>query len=134
MSAGVDDQQAAMQSPLTVNAILAISTQNAQDIYPLVQVVDIRQIGNAQSTQERFRLVLSDGAYLQQAMLATQLNELIKSGSCMKNSCVRLKEYICNTVQNKKYGCRSWMLAREDRLGCVALTVSFAAVTGSSLC
>lgn len=91
-----------MQSPLTANAILAISTQNAQDIHPLVQVVDIRQIGAAQSTQERFRLVLSDGTYLQQAMLATQMNELIKSGSCLKNSCVRLKDYICNTVQNKK--------------------------------
>ncbi len=69
----------------------------------LMQVMDIRQIGNAQSTQERYRLVLSDGIHLQQAMLATQLNEKVKNNLAVKGSVVQLLEYICNTVQNRKY-------------------------------
>lgn len=66
------------------------------------QIVDIRQIGNAQTTTERFRLVLSDGVHLQQAMLATQLNEKVKNNLAVKGSIVQLLEYICNTVQNRK--------------------------------
>lgn len=68
----------------------------------LLQIVDIRQIGNAQTTTERFRLVLSDGVHLQQAMLATQLNEKVKNNLAVKGSIVQLLEYICNTVQNRK--------------------------------
>jgi replication factor A1 len=67
----------------------------------LMQVLDVRQIGNPQSTQKRYRLVLSDGVHLQQAMLATQLNEKVKKA--VKGSMVQLLEYICNTVQNRKY-------------------------------
>jgi replication factor A1 len=65
--------------------------------------MDIRQIGNsASTTAERFRLVLSDGVHLQQAMLATQLNEKVKNNLAVKGSVVQLLEYICNTVQNRK--------------------------------
>jgi replication factor A1 len=70
-------------------------------VFFLMQVMDVRQIGNPQSTQERYRLVLSDGVHLQQAMLGTQLNEKVKKA--VKGSMVQLLEYICNTVQNRKY-------------------------------
>ncbi|KAH7432356.1 hypothetical protein KP509_07G018700 [Ceratopteris richardii] len=90
-----------MTASLTPNAILALNSGEA-DLQPLVQVLDVRQIGTGQSTQERYRLVLSDGNYVQQAMLATQLNEFVKSGQVQKGSIVKLIEYICNTVQNRK--------------------------------
>ncbi|MCO5574367.1 hypothetical protein L7F22_028150 [Adiantum nelumboides] len=91
----------AMAAALTPNAILALNSGET-DLQPLVQVLDVRQIGTGQSVQERYRLVLSDGNYVQQAMLATQLNEFVKSGQVQKGSIVKLVEYICNTVQSRK--------------------------------
>ncbi|PSS15480.1 Replication protein A DNA-binding subunit A like [Actinidia chinensis var. chinensis] len=83
---------------LTQNAISAI---NAGDLNskPLVQVLDIKPIGNS---QERYRLVLSDGVLTEHAMLATQLNDRVKSGRVRKGSVVQLIDYICSTVQNRK--------------------------------
>ncbi|KAL2458791.1 Replication protein A 70 kDa DNA-binding subunit A [Forsythia ovata] len=83
---------------LTANAISAI---NGGDVNtkPLVQVVDIKLIG---STQERYRLLLSDSLLTQHAMLATQLNDRVKSGRVRKGSVVQLIEYICSTVQDRK--------------------------------
>ncbi|MCO5550688.1 hypothetical protein L7F22_004178 [Adiantum nelumboides] len=90
-----------MSIPLTPNAIAALNS-GQMDSQPVVQVLDVRQIGTGQSVQERYRLVLSDGRYVQQGMLATQLNEHIKSGQVLKGSIVKLVEYICNTVQQRK--------------------------------
>uniref|UniRef100_A0A0D6R679 Replication protein A subunit n=1 Tax=Araucaria cunninghamii TaxID=56994 RepID=A0A0D6R679_ARACU len=86
---------------LTPNAIAAMNNGDV-DLRPLVQVLDIRQIATAQSVQERYRMVLSDGVNMQQAMLATQLNPCVKSGQLQKGSVVQLMEYICNSVQNRK--------------------------------
>ncbi|KAI5070171.1 hypothetical protein GOP47_0014514 [Adiantum capillus-veneris] len=90
-----------MSISLTPNAIVALNN-GQMDSQPVVQVLDVRQIGTGQSVQERYRLVLSDGHYVQQGMLATQLNEHIKSGQVLKGSIVKLVEYICNTVQQRK--------------------------------
>ncbi|MCO5569496.1 hypothetical protein L7F22_023209 [Adiantum nelumboides] len=90
----------AMAAALTRNAILALNSGET-DLQPLVQVLDVRQIGTGQSVQERYRLVLSDGNYVQQAMLNTQLNEFVKSGQVQKGSIVKLVEYICDTVQSR---------------------------------
>ncbi|XP_052200030.1 replication protein A 70 kDa DNA-binding subunit A [Diospyros lotus] len=83
---------------LTQNAISAI---NAGDVNskPLVQVLDIKLIGN---TQERYRFLISDGVSTQHAMLATQLNDRVKSGRVLKGSVVQLIDYICSTVQNRR--------------------------------
>ncbi|KAK6139644.1 hypothetical protein DH2020_026608 [Rehmannia glutinosa] len=83
---------------LSANAISAI---NGGDVNskPLVQVLDIKLIG---STQERYRLLLSDSVETQHAMLATQLNDRVKSGRVRKGSVIQLIEYICSTVQNRK--------------------------------
>ncbi|CAK9872331.1 unnamed protein product [Sphagnum jensenii] len=88
-----------MAGMLTENSIVALNNGDV-DLRPILQVLDVRQIGNPQSTQKRYRLVLSDGVHLQQAMLATQLNEKVKKA--VKGSMVQLLEYICNTVQNRK--------------------------------
>ncbi|KAG8376201.1 hypothetical protein BUALT_Bualt09G0038500 [Buddleja alternifolia] len=83
---------------LSTNAISAI---NGGDVNskPLVQVLDIKLIG---STQERYRLLLSDSTATQHAMLATQLNDRVKSGQVRKRSVVQLIDYISSTVQNRK--------------------------------
>ncbi|KAK4853968.1 hypothetical protein QYF36_017015 [Acer negundo] len=84
---------------LTPNAITAI---NGGDVNskPLVQVLDIKLIG---STQERYRLLISDSAASQHVMLATHLNDRVKTGAVQKGSVVQLIDYTCSTVQNRKY-------------------------------
>ncbi|XP_051131454.1 replication protein A 70 kDa DNA-binding subunit A [Andrographis paniculata] len=83
---------------LTANAIPAISAGDVNS-KPLVQVLDIKLIG---STQERYRLLLSDSVVSQHAMLATQLNSRVKSGQVRKGSVIQLIDYVCSIVQNRK--------------------------------
>lgn len=83
---------------LTRNAIAAIMDGDINS-KPLVQVLDIKPIG---SNQERYRLFLSDSVSTQQAMIATQLNDRVKSGDVRKGSVIQLIEYICSAVQNRK--------------------------------
>lgn len=89
-----------MPVSLTPNAIPAINGGDV-DSKPLVQVVDVRPVGGS-GGQERHRLLLSDGASSQHAMLATQLNDLVKSGRVRTGSVVQLIDYICSVVQNRK--------------------------------
>lgn len=79
----------------------AIATINSDDVNskPLVQVVDIKLIGNS---QERYRFLLSDSESTQHAMLATQLNEQVRTGRVKKGSVIQLIDYICSTVQNRR--------------------------------
>lgn len=83
---------------LTQNAVSAITAGDVNS-KPLVQVLDIKLIG---STQERYRLLISDSVLTQHAMLATQLNDSVKSGRIRKGTVVQLIDYICSTVQNRK--------------------------------
>ena len=70
---------------------------------PLLQVIDIRPIKSGTGTsQQRYRLILSDGEAYQQAMLATQKNDLVTDGKLKQNAIVRLSEFICTEVQNRR--------------------------------
>lgn len=94
-----------MAQQLTTGAIKAIeSNSKTEGSYPVVQVIAIKKIQtkNKQNNQDRFRLVVSDGEYYQQAMLGIQQNELINSGTLQSNCIVRLKEYLCNPIQGKR--------------------------------
>lgn len=46
--------------------------------------------------------MVSDGVWSQHAMVATQLNDRIKTGQVKIGSVVQLTEYICSDVQNRK--------------------------------
>ncbi|KAE8677143.1 Replication protein A 70 kDa DNA-binding subunit A [Hibiscus syriacus] len=83
---------------LTRNAISMINSGDVNS-RPLVQVVDIKLIG---SSQERYRFLLSDSESTQHAMLATQLNDQVRSGRVKKGSIIQVIDYICSTVQNRK--------------------------------
>ena len=52
---------------------------------------------------ERFRLAISDGRFWCTAMLATQLNDMVKTDQIHHNTVIRLDEYLRNAVQGKKY-------------------------------
>lgn len=83
---------------LTRNAIAAILEGDVNS-KPLVQVLDIKSIAQ---NQERYRFILSDTVSTHQAMIATQLNDRVKSGQVRKGSVIQLIEYICSAVQNRQ--------------------------------
>jgi replication factor A1 len=95
-----------MSAELSSGAVLrAYNNENTTDEKPLVQVIEIKPVGQpAGSTApaERFRLIISDGKYYQQAMLATQRNALVHSGQIKPLCIVRLTEFICNIVHERK--------------------------------
>jgi len=48
------------------------------------------------------RIIVSDGTNFQQAMLATQLNQLVQDEQLIVRSIVQLNEYICNSVHGRR--------------------------------
>ena len=79
--------------------------QGAADLKPVLQVADLRLVNaqnpNPNPSNERYRILLSDGVHLQQGMLATQKNELIRTNSLQKGSIVQLTQFVCNVIQGR---------------------------------
>lgn len=93
---------------LTEGAIATMTSGEAQgtSVKPVLQVADIRIVNTQNSSNnstERYRILLSDGSYYQQGMLATQRNDLVRSGRLQKGSIVQLTEFVCNVIQNRMY-------------------------------
>eukprot|EP00808_Paulinella_micropora_P019634 g74900.t1 len=84
---------------LTPGSILR-AYNNDTDQKPVVQVIDIKPIGSGTGT--RYRLVISDGNHYVPAMLATQVSVLIDQGVIGLWHIVRLNEFICNIVNERK--------------------------------
>ncbi len=57
---------------------------------------------NNGSNNERFRLAMSDGQQWMSGMLATQLNELVKSKQIGIGVMLRVDEFITNDLQGKR--------------------------------
>ncbi|KAK3009413.1 hypothetical protein RJ639_013161 [Escallonia herrerae] len=95
-----------MSIKLTEGAIAMLSSGDAKevDVKPVLQVVDLRVVNtqNQSSGTERYRIMLSDGIYLQQGMLATQQNDLVRSERLQKGSIVQLTQFVCNDIQNRR--------------------------------
>ncbi|XP_057786647.1 replication protein A 70 kDa DNA-binding subunit A-like [Salvia miltiorrhiza] len=89
---------------LTEGAISSLSSPDTDkaSLKPVLQVYDVRPVSPQNHNSERYRLMLSDGEFLQQGMLATQRNEMVKSNMLMKGSIVRLMQFVCNVVQNRR--------------------------------
>ncbi|KVH91342.1 replication protein A 70 kDa DNA-binding subunit A-like [Cynara cardunculus var. scolymus] len=94
---------------LTTGAISILSSGECQatDVKPVVQVRDIRVQtqtsagGGGGENKEKYRVLLSDGLFHQQGMLATQCNELVRSQQLQKGSIVQLTEFACNTIRER---------------------------------
>ncbi|KAF9227715.1 replication factor-A protein 1 [Gyrodon lividus] len=70
-----------------------------------VQLLSIKKVSATTVTApptDRFRIILSDGIHFVQAMLATQLNELVSNGEIIKNTIVVIDKLTCNFVQDKR--------------------------------
>lgn len=74
---------------------------------PILQVLGTKRIsggGNA----ERYRLLLSDGQYLQSfSMLSTQLNHLVNEGSLSEFTIIQVKQHVTSVV-NKNDNDERW--------------------------
>ncbi|PXF44836.1 Replication protein A 70 kDa DNA-binding subunit [Gracilariopsis chorda] len=90
---------------LTRGAIAHIHKTGQATGEPLLQVVDMKLISpaNPASTTNapRYRFGLSDGVHFMQAITASQLTTLITEGRLKSLSLIRLKEFICNNINNK---------------------------------
>lgn len=71
-----------------------------------VQLLSIKKVGNNPaapgSTPDRYRIIMSDGINYMQAMLATQLNEMVQQDLIRKNTVAILEKLTCNYVQDKR--------------------------------
>ncbi|KAL1315842.1 replication protein A 70 kDa DNA-binding subunit A-like [Arachis hypogaea] len=92
-----------MEVKLTESAITKMceNSSSAEDLKPILQVMDFKLVQSQQNNTERFRLVLSDGSHYQQSMLATQKNDLIHSGKLQRGSIIVLNQYTCSLVQGR---------------------------------
>lgn len=90
---------------ITPHAITHIYETKDVSRKPVLQITELRKISatsNNPNAQVRFRLALSDGEKFIHAMLATQLNNLVTDQLIQLNYLVRLGDFICNEVQNKR--------------------------------
>lgn len=62
----------------------------------------MRECNTAGCRAESRRIILSDGQYFIQAMLATQLNVHVDNKELDKNVVIRLTEFVTNAVQGRK--------------------------------
>ncbi|KAG2184694.1 hypothetical protein INT43_000607 [Umbelopsis isabellina] len=68
---------------------------------PVVQVINIKKVPTSNNIN-RYRVIISDGTYFMQAMLASQHTQLVESETLQKHSLIVLKDYVCNSLQNRK--------------------------------
>lgn len=69
---------------------------------PTLQFLSIKKVGPGQNGADRYRVIVSDGEYFLQAMLATQVNEYIESGRLIKHSVAVIDKFTCNPVGEGK--------------------------------
>lgn len=85
------------------------ASQNDQDLFltpHTVQVLSVKTVGQGTSPNERYRIILSDGVHFIQAMLATQLNDMVASNQLTKNCIATVEKLSCNYVQERRYATR----------------------------
>ncbi|WVR06269.1 hypothetical protein IAU60_003299 [Kwoniella sp. DSM 27419] len=94
-----------MSSPLTAGfcELVFNSDTPPEDVQPVLQVLSVKKINAPGAAgQDRYRLIMSDGKYFIQAMIATQLNHLVESKQLDKNVLIKLTQYVTNAVQGRK--------------------------------
>jgi replication factor A1 len=73
---------------------------------PIVQLLSVKRINPAGSgvaaATDRYRVIVSDGVHFIQAMLATQLNNLVDEEKVVRNCIVQLEGFTVNVVQNRR--------------------------------
>eukprot|EP00727_Mastigamoeba_balamuthi_P013165 m51a1_g8471 putative replication protein a 70 kda dna-binding subunit (646) ;mRNA; f:485091-487370 len=91
--------------PLTSGAIARMNQPGDRVQGPILQVIDVKSITAAvpsPNANDRYRLLVSDGVHLQQAMLGSQLNQVVKSGQVVTGTVIRVEEYTVSVVKDRK--------------------------------
>ncbi|KAL2327249.1 hypothetical protein Fmac_020676 [Flemingia macrophylla] len=97
-----------MSVNLTANAIPAIigGDVNAKPLVQVLDVADVALISNSNNSQpqqqQRYQLLLSDAVSSHHAILASQLNDRVRTARVQKGSVVQLLDYICTPLRNHK--------------------------------
>jgi len=65
-----------------------------------VQIVSLKSTDSERGT--RYQVILSDGQYAQQGMLATHLNPMVEEGEILKYTVVKLTRFTVNAANGKK--------------------------------
>jgi len=100
-----------MESELTTGTVAkvfnAVDPSEVEDLQPTVQLLSIKKVANARdlNTPDRYRIIVSDGAQFIQAMLATQLNDLVESNQLRRNVIVRLTKFAAQNISSKRWVC-----------------------------
>lgn len=71
-----------------------------------LQFLSIKKVGSntaPSAPPERYRIIISDGVHYMQAMLATQLNDMVHDNSITRNTIAVVDKLTCNYVQEKRY-------------------------------
>ena len=97
----------AMANLLTPNVLRAIYESESQPVpgipTPVLQVLAVKKINSTTpNSAERWRVVLSDGAFFIQSMLATQLNPMVANNEIVKGGLIKLGQYTMNKMKDKK--------------------------------
>ena len=95
-----------MEVNLSRGAVAAMSEQPAAlRLRPVLQVADARQLPGlprSASSTPRCRLVLSDGVHCLQGVLVSGLAHLVADGALRRGTVLRLLEYQCSTIRNRR--------------------------------
>lgn len=96
-----------MANLLTPNVLRAIYDSESQPVPgippPVLQVLAVKKINSTSpNSAERWRVVLSDGAFFIQSMLATQLNPMVVNNEIVKGGLIKLGQYTMNKMKDKK--------------------------------
>jgi replication factor A1 len=70
---------------------------------PIMQCLQVKQMAPSAQSGDRYRLVMSDGQYYVQTMLATQANHVVHDGKLVRGCFARVKQYTPNNLKGKKY-------------------------------
>jgi replication factor A1 len=69
-----------------------------------LQVLSIKKVGAVSTgSVDRYRIIISDGVFFMQAMLATQLNHMVNDSAIGKHTVIAVDKLTCNIVQDKRY-------------------------------
>jgi replication factor A1 len=97
-----------MADLLTPNVLRTIYDSESQPVpnipQPVLQILAVKKINaTTPNSQERWRIVLSDGVFFIQSMLATQLNPLVNNNEILKGGLIKLGQYTMNKMKDKRY-------------------------------
>ncbi|CAH8313010.1 unnamed protein product [Eruca vesicaria subsp. sativa] len=79
------------------------TVKNQEHMKPILQVTEMKKFTSHQEpSNERIRVLLSDGTAFIQGMLGVALNPLVNDGLLQTGSILRLDRFLCSDIQNKK--------------------------------